>query len=230
MIVGAICARGGSKGIRRKNLRELAGLPLIAHTIKCALACPILDRVVVSTEDSEIAGVAESFGAEVPFLRPAALATDEAPKWHVFQHLATTLEEMWGTPLVAIVDLDTGVPLRIPGDVTASVEQLLDHNADVVITAYSPERNPYFNMVELDGSGRAHIAKPSASPITRRQDAPSVYSLSPSVFAINRRALVDYSHWSEGNVRLHIIPRERAVDVDTEMDFRVVACLMRDAS
>src|SRR5437588_503832 len=105
-IVGAICARGGSKGVPRKNLRLLNGKPLIAHTIQCALACQILERVVVSTDDAEIAEVARYYGAEVPFMRPEHLAQDASPKWPVFQHLVQGLEQMSGRRVDVLVDLD----------------------------------------------------------------------------------------------------------------------------
>lgn len=226
MIVGAICARGGSKGVPRKNLRSLAGKPLIAHTIQCAQACPSLQRVVVSTDDTEIADVARRYGADVPFIRPAHLAQDDSPKWPVFQHLVQTLEHMTGQRVGMLVDLDTGTPLRQPADIVGCVEQLRAGQAEVVVTAYEADRNPYFNMVELDLHGLARIVKPSAKPIARRQDAPAVYNLSPAVYAIARDALWTYEHWSEARLQIHVIPRERAIDIDSELDFRLVEHLL----
>src|SRR4051812_5571583 len=123
MIIGAICARGGSKGVPRKNLRALAGRPLIAHTIACARACPELQRVVVSTDDAEIAEAARLHGAEVPFVRPGDLARDDSSKWDVFRHLVRTLEEASGRRVEILVDLDTGVPLRRPADISGCVRQ-----------------------------------------------------------------------------------------------------------
>ena len=122
MIVGAICARGGSKGVPRKNLRPLAGLPLIAHTIRCAQACPVFERIVVSTDDHEIMEVAKQYGAEAPFVRPAHLAQDDTSKWLVFRHLVETLEQMTGHRIDVLVDLDTGVPLRQPSDIVGCVD------------------------------------------------------------------------------------------------------------
>jgi CMP-N,N'-diacetyllegionaminic acid synthase len=226
MIVGVICARGGSKGVPRKNLRPLAGKPLIVHTIECAKACSILQRLVVSTDDEEIADVGRQHWAEVPFMRPAHLAQDDSPKWAVFQHLVQTLEQMARQQIDVLVDLDTGVPLRRPSDIEGCVQQLLARHADVVVTAYEAERNPYFNMVELDRQGYAKIVKPLAIPITRRQEAPRVYSLSPAVFAIRREALWKYRHWSEARLQIYVIPRERAIDIDTETDFHFVEYLM----
>lgn len=226
MIIGAVCARGGSKGVPRKNLRPLAGQPLIAHTIQCARACSVLERVVVSTDDEEIAEAARRQGAEIPFIRPPHLARDDSPKWPVFQHLVQALERIDGTRVDVLVDLDTGVPLREPADITECVKRLLASDAEVVTTAYEAERNPYFNMVELDDEGLARIVKPPSKPFTRRQDAPAVYSLSPSVFAIRRGALWQYEHWSQARLQILVVPRERAIDIDSEADFRLTEYLM----
>jgi CMP-N,N'-diacetyllegionaminic acid synthase len=225
-VIGSICARGGSKGVPRKNLRSLYGKPLIVHTIECARLCPQLDRVVVSTDDNEIADVARQNGADVPFMRPAHLAQDDSSKWDVFRHLVDALESQDGRRIDVLVDLDTGVPLRRPEDISTCVTMLLEGDADVVVTAYEPERNPYFNMVEIGMDGYVHISKPLQSPITRRQAAPKVYGLSPAVYAIRRDALWQFEHWALSKMMISPLPRERAVDIDTEVDFRFVEFLM----
>jgi CMP-N,N'-diacetyllegionaminic acid synthase len=227
LIIGSVCARGGSKGVPRKNLRTLEGTkPLIAYTIECALHCSALSRVVVSTDDEEIANVARQYGAEVPFLRPNHLAQDNSSKWDVFRHLVQTLEAFDGKKIDILVDLDTGVPLRTPKDIEACLGVLLDGEADVVVTAYEAERNPYFNMVELMPSGYAKIVKKPETPVAARQSAPVVYSLSPAVFAIRREALWKYEHWSQSRLQVYEIPRERAVDIDTELDYQFAQFLM----
>lgn len=226
IIVGSICARGGSKGVPRKNLRSLYGKPLIVHTIECARLCPDLDRVVISTDDDEIAAVARQNGADVPFMRPAHLAQDDSSKWDVFRHLVETLEALNGQRVDVLVDLDTGVPLRQPEDISLCIRMLLESDADVVVTAYVPDRNPYFNMVEIDKGGYAVVSKPLDAPITRRQAAPEVYGLSPAVYAIRRDALWNFEHWALSKMKISLLPRERAVDIDTEVDFRFVEFLM----
>ena len=227
-IVGSICARGGSKGVARKNIRLLNGKPLIYYTIECAQACPELDRTIISTDDEEFAQIARQHGAEVPFLRPAHLAQDTSSKWDVFRHIVETLESMDKRRVDILVDLDTGVPLRKPEDITECIHTILaDDEVDVVVTAYVPDRNPYFNMVEVDGDGFAKVSKPQASAITRRQDAPQVYGLSPAVYAIRRDALWKYDHWAHSKMKICLIPHDRAVDIDTELDFRFVEFLMK---
>ena len=224
--VGAICARGGSKGVPRKNLRPLAGKPLIVHAIQCAKACSALRRVVVSTDDHAIANISREHGAEVPFIRPAHLALDDTSKWPVFQHLVLALEHATGERVDVLVDLDAGVPLRKPSDVDECVNQLLSGSSDVVATAYEADRNPYFNMVELKAGDFAKIVKSPEVPIVCRQAAPPVYSLSPAVYAIRRDTLWKYSHWSEARLQIYRLPRERAIDIDSELDFRLAEFLM----
>lgn len=228
MIVGSICARGGSKGVPRKNLRHLGGKRLLAYAIECAVEAKMIDRVVVSTDDEEIASVAIEIGAEVPFMRPAFLATDGASKWDVFRHLARTLEQRSGTRVDVLVDLDVGVPLRLPTDVDGAVNTLLSGEADVVITAYAAERNPYFNMVEQADDGYVRVVNGSKSPVTCRQQAPLVYSLSPAAYAVRRDALERYDHWSLARMQIYEIPRGRGIDIDTELDFQLVKFLIEN--
>lgn len=212
-ILGCICARGGSKGIPHKNIKPLAGKPLMAYTIECAVKARAFRELVVSTDDEAIAAIAGEYG--VPVLpRPPYLATDTASKWDVFRHIASQLE-----PDV-LVDLDVGCPMREPEDIMGCIKLLRNGDADVVATAYEAERNPYFNMVEGGNErGGWHVIGDNYLGITRRQDAPLVYSLSPSVFAIRARALDLYPHWSLSLLQLHIIPRARALDIDTLDDF-----------
>ena len=172
-----------------------------------------------------IADNAARAGAEVPFVRPPQLARDSSPKWPVFRHLVENYERLSGNSIDVLVDLDIGVPLRQPIDVEACVAKLRSASIDVVTTAYLAERNPYFNMVEVDADGWAHISKPPSQPISRRQDAPAVYSLSPAVFAIRRDVLWACEHWSQARLAIHVMPRERAVDIDTEVDYRLVESL-----
>jgi N-acylneuraminate cytidylyltransferase/CMP-N,N'-diacetyllegionaminic acid synthase len=227
MKLAAICARGGSKGVPRKNLRILDGKPLIAHTVEQALKSEVFDRVVVSTDDQEIADVARQYGAEVPFMRPEELARDDSPKWLVFQHLIREMEKRDGCRVDILSDLDTGTPLRSQDDIREAVRVLEKSDADVVITAYEADRNPYFNMVEWQGE-YVKIVKPFDRTITRRQDAPVVFSLTPSIFAMKRDFIMQASHWSEGRVKIVNVPRERAIDIDSDFDFRLIEFLIRD--
>lgn len=221
-VIATICARGGSQGLPGKNIRPLHGKPLIAWTIEQALACAAIGSVHVSTDDPAIAEVARAFGADVPGLRPAALATAAAPKLPVIAHLVGEVEAA-GVSVSRIVDLDPTSPLRALADIDACLD-LLDDDTDCVITAYPAEKNPYFNMVELDAGGLAALSKPLGAAVTGRQQAPAVYAMNASIYVWHRHSL-EKGIWA-GRTRLHVMPRERSIDVDSLIDFELVELIM----
>jgi N-acylneuraminate cytidylyltransferase/CMP-N,N'-diacetyllegionaminic acid synthase len=226
-ILATICCRGGSKGVPGKNIRPLKGKPLIAYTIKAAKTSTMINDLIISTDDSRIAAIAKEYGAAVPFMRPASLASDTASKWPVFIHAVEEYEKLTGRIVDYLVDLDVTVPLKTAEDIDGAIQlALLDTKTDVVITGYEPERNPYFNMMEVKDDGYATIVKKSEKPIVRRQDAPQVYSLTPAAYVVKKSALYDYDHWSNAKCKIHPIPRERAIDIDTETDFKIIECLL----
>ncbi|MCZ2222872.1 MAG: acylneuraminate cytidylyltransferase family protein [Chitinophagales bacterium] len=228
-ILGTICCRGGSKGVPGKNIKPLLGKPLIAYTIETALNTPLINDVIISTDSIQIADVAKQFGANVPFMRPDDLATDTASKWPVFIHALETYQKMFGVTVDYLVDMDVTVPLKLPIDINGAIQKALDDtNVDVVITGYEPERNPYFNMMEINPNGFAEIVKKGEKPIVRRQDAPEVYSLTPAAYVIKKSALYEFEHWSKAKCKIYPMPRERAVDIDTEIDFKIVEFLMNN--
>ena len=222
--IATVCARGGSRGVPGKNLRPLAGKPLIAHTIQQARACRAIDAVYVSTDDPRIADVAKAAGATVPFLRPAKLATAEAPKLPVIRHLVEAVEAA-GQRVDRIVDLDPTSPLRDVADIEACL-RLLTPDTDVVITGYEAEKNPYFNMVEFNGEGRVRLVKTPPAVVEARQAAPKVYAMNASIYVWHRHTLAK-GLW-EGRVALHVMPRERSIDIDTAVDFKLVELLMQE--
>lgn len=220
--IATICARGGSTGLPGKNIRPLFGLPLIAHTIEHARRTPGIDHIFVSTDDDAIADAAREAGAEVPFRRPAELATSTAPKLPVIRHLVEGVEAL-GVQVERIVDLDPTSPLRSVEDVSTCL-QMLDADTDTVITGYLAEKNPYFNMVEVGESGLARLCKQLPGGVTSRQQAPAVFAMNASVYVWWRRTL-GKGLW-EGRTRLHVMPRERSIDIDSAIDFEIVQLLM----
>lgn len=230
-VVASVCARGGSKGVPRKNLRLMAGKPLLAHTVLQAQQCSRIQQIVGSTDDPEIAATMRQYGVDVSGLRPRELATDSANKWNVFRHIVSAYEKKQASRRIDVLaDLDTGAVLRTPEDIDACVQTLLNSDADVCVTAYEADHNPYYNMVECDRLGRAQVCMPRSPAVVNRQQAPSVYNLSPAIFAIKREALWKFDHWSEAKMCLCVIPRERAVDIDTEFDFKLVEFLLASRS
>jgi len=226
-ILGTICCRGGSKGVKGKNIRPLKGKPLIEYTVTAALASRLLNDVIVSTDSELITDAARQAGIKTVIQRPAELASDTASKWPVFIHALETYEQLTGTTVNYIVDMDVTVPLKTTGDIDGAIQAALnDTKTGVVITAYEPERNPYFNMMEVQEDGFAEIVKKSAKPIVRRQDAPPVYSLTPAAYVVKKETLYTVEHWSQAKCKIYPIPRERAIDIDTEIDFDIVEFLI----
>ena len=230
-ILGTICCRKGSKGVANKNVRHLGGKPLVQYTIDAALQCSRINDVIISTDSAVIQEIGKAAG--IPFIidRPAPLATDDASKWPVFIHALEAYEKEKGVVVDYIVDMDVTAPLKTIADIDGAIEMAVSNpDADVVITAYEAESNPYFNMMEMDQKGFARMCMTTDHPLVCRQHAPAVYSLSPAAFVIKKEALYRFSHWSEAGIKLSIMPRERAVDIDTEMDFRFVEYLLQSGS
>ena len=219
----SICARGGSVGVPRKNLRMLHGKPLIVHTIEQALCCKSIEAVYVSTDDDEIADIARANGAIVPFRRPAELATSSAGKLPVIRHLVEYLTQS-GIAVTRIVDLDPTSPLRLVGDIESAIA-LLDVDTDVVITGYRSDKNPYFNMVEERPDGNFGLVKQPKVGVEARQAAPPVFAMNASIYVWHRNTL-NRGLW-QGRTKLYEMPRERSVDIDSELDFLIVEILMK---
>lgn len=219
MTIATVCARGGSKGLPGKNIRDFAGRPLIAHTVAQALASGAVQAVYVSTDDEAIAEAARTAGAAVPFMRPAALATDAAPKLPVIEHLVQHLEQQNGQAVDRIVDLQPTSPLRRPADIAAAVA--LSAQAGLVLSVSEVADNPYFSVVELAPDGHLHLSKGTGA--ARRQDLPAVYALNGSIYVWHRSALAQAAQqglWSVPSVP-YVMPRWQSVDIDDLDDFEL---------
>ena len=225
--LAVIPARGGSKGVPRKNIRLLAGKPLIAYAIETALASRFIDRVIVSTDDEEIANVAQQHGAEVPFMRPPELAQDDSPEWLTWQHAIRTVESMEdGSRVGVFVCVPPTSPLRAVDDVDACIQTLLDGDTDLVITVKAGERSPYFNMVVLNKDDYARLVISPEGKIFRRQDAPQVYDMTTVAYAARPEFVMSAASMFEGRVKAVVVPRERALDIDTELDLQFAEFLL----
>ena len=226
-VVAGIFARGGSKGVPRKNIRPIVGVPLIAHAIDVARRSSLISRVFVSTDDKEIADLALHYGAEVPFMRPPELAQDDSPEWLSWQHALRSIGgPSPGTNWDVFVCVPTTSPLRSVDDVDACILSLLDGDADMAITVRPAERSPYFNMVTLDQQGYAHLVMQPSSNVRRRQDAPEVFDITTVAYAARPAFVLSAASMFEGRVKAVVVPSERALDIDTELDFSIAEFLM----
>ena len=216
--IATICARGASKGLPRKNVLPFAGKPLLAHTIEQALACPAIEGVYVSTDSDEIAEISRRCGAEVPYRRPAELATDDAAKIPVIEHLVQHLEQQ-GVVVGTVVDLQPTSPLRTRVDLDRALA--LAGSAELVVSVTEPSHNPYYTLVEVGDDGGLHLSK--AARFERRQDAPPVWGLNGSIYVWSRAGLAAAAcngFWSV-SMRASPMPRERSIDIDDALDFEL---------
>ena len=227
MILGHIGARKGSKGVPGKNFRTLCGKPLIDWSLDQLFANPRVGAVVVSTDDPAIYAHAVARGALDIGLRPAALATDTAPKWGVWQHALAASEPLCG-PVSAFLDLDCTSPLRLPQDIDGALDVFEADHPDMVMSVCEARKNPYFNLVEPDATGALQVSKPLPGGVWARQDAPVVYEHVGVVYVVApdylRRAKTIY----EGRVVPFVLPAERCHDIDTPYDFRLVEFLLSE--
>ena len=224
--IAFIFARGGSKGLPGKNIRPLAGKPLLAWSIEHARAADRIDRVIVSTDSEEIAAVARDFGADVPFMRPAELARDESPEWLAWRHALAFLQDTEGTLPDAMLSVPTTAPLRLPIDLENCLDEFAKGDADTVITVSDAHRNPSFNMVKENQDGSVGLVMAPASGITRRQDAPAVFDMVTVAYVARPQFVMQQMGTFSGRVRAVKVPVERAIDIDTLFDFELAEFLI----
>ncbi|MEO0534974.1 MAG: acylneuraminate cytidylyltransferase family protein [Cyanobacteria bacterium P01_A01_bin.123] len=222
-----LCARGGSKGVKHKNIRELEGKPLIAHTLAQARESKLFQLIAVSSDSPKILEVAEAFGADCLVVRPPELSSDTAPKLPAIRHCVEAAEMFAQTQFETIVDLDVTSPLRLPADIQAAVSLLETQRVSNVITGAPARRSPYFNLVELGKDGIIRLSKPLQDPITRRQDSPPCFDMNASIYVWQRQALFDHPTVFNSDTKLHVMPEHRSIDIDSELDFEIVELLLK---
>lgn len=228
-ILCTICARGGSKGVKNKNIKEINGKPLIAYTIEQAKASKLFEHIVISTDSDDIAKVAKKFGAEVFFKRSVEMASDAAGKLDVIKDAFVRSEEYYNTKFDYLIDLDATSPLRSVEDIINSFSQFKKDNNDNLITAMPSRRSPYFNLVEQDENGKVYLSKKLDNGIVRRQDAPKSYDMNASIYIWKRDIILKENSIFLDKTGLYIMPEERSIDIDNELDFKLVEFLIKES-
>ena len=225
-IYACIFARGGSKGVKRKNVKTLGDKPLISYSIDSARSNKYIDNVFVSTEDAEIAEIASEYGANIPFIRPVELATDHSPMWGVWQHMMNFFKENNDLPEI-MIDLPCTSPFRSDEDISNVLKKLISDDYDAAITVCESKRHPMFNMVTENNDGSLQIAMKPKNPITRRQDGPKIYDIPTLAYAVRTEYIFSASNLFDGKIGAIIVPEERSLDIDTEFDFQLAENIIR---
>jgi CMP-N-acetylneuraminic acid synthetase len=222
-ILGLIPARGGSKGVPGKNIRDLAGKPVIAYSIESALEMKdLFYRILVSTDDTEIAGISKEYGAEVPFLRPSELADDLAPMKGVIKHAIEFIEKQDNVVLDYVCLLQAADPLRKPEDIKNAIELALNNECDSVISVVQVYATHPIIMKKIE-NGYLESFCIEEKEGTRRQDyKPDAYMRNGAVYVIKRNTVIEKdSIWGE-KIIPYIMPEERSLGIDSETDFKVI--------
>jgi len=208
-------------------MRLLAGRPLIAHSIEQARQSGLFDVIAVGSDSDEILAAATTHGADYAVKRPAEMATDRAAKLPAIRHCVSEVERMTGYRFDTLVDLDATSPLRVAADICQSVVQFEASGGENLITAMPSRRSPYFNMVELIQDGRVGLVKALPDKVLRRQDAPKTYDMNASIYIWRRDALFDNESLFLETTQLYVMPEERSIDIDSELDFAFVEFLFQ---
>jgi CMP-N-acetylneuraminic acid synthetase len=229
-ILGITLARGGSKSVPRKNIKLIAGIPLIGYTIYEALKSKLITRYIVSTDDKEIQQVAIECGADAPFLRPSKFSTDEASSVSAMQHAVDWVEQQEGIKYDYIVELMCTNPMKTVKDIDLSIEKLISTGADSVIAVHQLEDHHPARIKKIVDDKIVDFCIPEI-PESRRQDLkPNAYIRSGSIYALKRNYLmIDGKRYGSDNSRPYILPQERAINIDTKMDFMVAELILNNS-
>ncbi len=222
--IALICARANSKGVPRKNIKYLGGIPLIAWSIKTAKSIDCISKVIVSTDSLEIAKIAVEFGAEAPFIRPSELAEDDSSEWLVWRHALDYIEST-NQRIDGLIVIPPTAPLRSAQDVINCIEEFQKGDIDIVITVSNSSRSPYYNMIKKNHQGFASLVIPPEKNISRRQDVPEVFDMTTVAYIVKPKFVRESSGIFDGRVRSVNIPPERAIDIDTMLDFEIAEFL-----
>ena len=224
-----IFARSGSKGVPHKNIKNIAGIPLIAHTIQTALSCDEIEKIYVSTDCENIAEIAKNHGAEIPFLRPKSLATDtsaEILSWkHAINHFIS--KSFLDIDKDVFISLPATAPLRSKIDIENCLNEFKRTSADVALCVTEAQRHPAFNMLKQNEDGFYGLVMEEDN-ISRRQDAPKIFDITTVCYIAKPKYILETNSLLSGKVAVISVPAERAIDIDTELDFKFAEFLLNE--
>ncbi len=226
-IVGLITARGGSKGLPHKNILSLAGKPLITWTVEAALNCKSINRLIVSTDDYEIADVARQAGAEVPFMRPAELAQDGSDHLSVVSHAIQWLDHHDSAKADYVLLLQPTSPLRSTSDLNTAITMATQQDAVAVVSVSLMNQHPYYaQVIQNDGTLAEFMSTDQA--YSQRQELPQVYAPNGAIYLNKRESLLQDRTFVPRKTLAYVMPPERSLDIDTAWDFYLADLILKD--
>lgn len=224
-ILAIIPARGGSKGLKRKNILDFMGKPLIAHTIEQAQDSKYVSRIIVSTEDEEIAMISKKYGAEIPFMRPNRLADDFSSTNEVIEYTLKELEMKEGYIPDLICLLQCTSPLRTSEDIDNTINKLFNTNSDSAVSITEAKSNPYWTNILVDDRLEYFIKK--GKQIKRRQDLPKIYELNGAVYVVKREVFLKEKTLETKNITGYVMKAENSIDIDNIIDLKTAEIMYK---
>ena len=221
-IIALICARGNSKGIKNKNLLKFKNTTLLGNAIKQAQKSSYVDKVVISTNSQKIAKEAVKNKGEVPFMRPSSLARDNSPEIETWRHAVKYLNK--NNKIDYFVSIPTTAPLRKVSDINKCIYKAIKEKLDMVFTVSKSSKNPYFNILKLNKNKITTVCK-YKNKLFRRQDAPQCYDLTTACYVFKPEYIMKNKDLYYGKTGFVIIPKERAIDIDDKIDYKIAKYL-----
>lgn len=222
-----IFARGGSKGLPKKNIKLFNGKPLIQYSIEVGLQISTVDKIFVSTDDEDIAKISKALGAEI-INRPPELSKDDSPEWEAWQHAINWVQDRHAK-FDQFISLPATSPLRLVDDVNAAISKKNNLNADICIAVTPSSHSPYFNMVKLSDN-LVELVNKSDSLTTRRQESPKIFDITTVVYVAKVDFIMKKNNMFEGSVVSIEVPKNRAVDIDDIDDFNFAESIIKNKS
>ena len=221
-IIALICARGNSRGIKNKNLLKFNKISLLGHAIKQSFKSKFIKRVIVSTDSIKIAKEAEKYKAEIPFMRPAKLASSKSAEIETWRHAIKNLsaEKKYDY----IVSVPTTSPLRSIDDINKCISKAIKGNFDMVFTVTNSTKSPYYNILEIKNNKLQKVCG-DKQKIVRRQDSPKCYDLTTVCYVFKPEYILKQKNWLKGKTSFIVIPKERSIDIDDKVDYKIAKIL-----
>lgn len=228
IIYSLICARGGSKGIKNKNIKNFCGKPLIHWTINQSLKNKIISKTFISTDSIKIKNICKMLNVEIPFLRKKKLSKDKTPEWIVWQDFLNYLIQYKIKLPDILIILPVTSPLRSQTDISNCIKQFIKNNSDILITATKAKRNPDFNMIIKKNDNFYKIISPTSKKIHNRQDAKKVYDVCTIAYVSTPSYILKKKDMFQGKVDMIEIPKNRSIDIDDKYDFDIAKYLFKN--
>ncbi len=221
-VLCTICARGGSKGLKNKNILLFKKMPLISHTIKIAKKSKVFSKIVISSDSQKILNISKKENPNLLIKRPYNLSNSRVLKVLAIRHALKVSETNFKMKFDYIVDLDITSPIRKTLDIQRALKKIVREKNEILVSAIPSKKNPYFNMVEFDKKKKLKRVKNISKKVYNRQGAPKVYDMNASIYIWKRKTLLTKEDLFYGNTSLYLMKNQLAFDIDTNFDYKIL--------